>query len=64
MGATPNGESYLQVLNELYDHSQIQLISGRYEGGVSFMAEPDKQAVSKLIHVDISPKYIDNYEFI
>lgn len=33
------GESYLSVLNELYQHPQIRLIAGRHEGGISFMAE-------------------------
>lgn len=33
------GESYLGVLDALYDHPQIQLISNRHEGGASFMAE-------------------------
>jgi acetolactate synthase-1/2/3 large subunit len=33
------GESYLPVLDELYEHPSIQLISARHEGGASFMAE-------------------------
>jgi len=33
------GESYLGVINALYDHSDIQLIAARHEGGASFMAE-------------------------
>ncbi|GAB7387013.1 thiamine pyrophosphate-binding protein [Bacillaceae bacterium] len=42
------GESYLQVLNELYDCPQIQLISGRHEGGVAFMAEGYAKASGKV----------------
>jgi acetolactate synthase-1/2/3 large subunit len=33
------GESYLGVLDGLYEHSQIEVISARHEGGASFMAE-------------------------
>ncbi|HET6871739.1 MAG TPA: thiamine pyrophosphate-binding protein, partial [Sporolactobacillaceae bacterium] len=33
------GESYLPVLDELYEHPSIRLISARHEGGASFMAE-------------------------
>ncbi|HSU79458.1 MAG TPA: thiamine pyrophosphate-binding protein, partial [Candidatus Angelobacter sp.] len=33
------GESYLPVLDELYHHPSIELISARHEGGASFMAE-------------------------
>jgi acetolactate synthase-1/2/3 large subunit len=33
------GESYLGVLDALYDKSGIQVISTRHEGGASFMAE-------------------------
>ncbi|HSV34592.1 MAG TPA: thiamine pyrophosphate-binding protein [Ramlibacter sp.] len=34
------GESYLEVLNALYDHQEaIRLISCRHEGGAAFMAE-------------------------
>ncbi|WP_370457747.1 thiamine pyrophosphate-dependent enzyme [Virgibacillus salexigens] len=33
------GESYLPVLDALYDESTIQVISARHEGGASFMAE-------------------------
>jgi acetolactate synthase-1/2/3 large subunit len=33
------GESYLNVLNALYEHPQIDFISARQEGGASFMAE-------------------------
>lgn len=42
------GESYLSVLNELYEHPQIQLITGRHEGGVSFMAEGYAKASGKV----------------
>ncbi|GIP64818.1 thiamine pyrophosphate protein [Virgibacillus pantothenticus] len=33
------GESYLPVLDALYDTSSIQVISARHEGGAAFMAE-------------------------
>lgn len=33
------GESYLPVLDALYDQPSIQVISARHEGGASFMAE-------------------------
>lgn len=33
------GESYLGVLDALYDHDAIQLISNRHEGGAAFMAD-------------------------
>lgn len=33
------GESYLPVLDALYDESSIQVISARHEGGAAFMAE-------------------------
>ena len=33
------GESYLGVLDALYDHPTIQLVTNRHEGGASFMAE-------------------------
>ncbi|KMY55267.1 acetolactate synthase [Bacillus sp. FJAT-27231] len=33
------GESYLGVMDALYQHPQIELISTRHEGGASFMAE-------------------------
>ncbi len=33
------GESYLPVLNALYDETSIQVISARHEGGAAFMAE-------------------------
>lgn len=33
------GESYLPLLDALYDESSIELISARHEGGASFMAE-------------------------
>ena len=33
------GESYLPVLDALYDESSIQVISTRHEGGAAFMAE-------------------------
>ena len=33
------GESYLGVIDALYEHSDIELISTRHEGGASFMAD-------------------------
>lgn len=33
------GESFLGVLDGLYAHPDIQLISARHEGGAAFMAE-------------------------
>ena len=33
------GESYLPVLNAIYEEPSIELISARHEGGASFMAE-------------------------
>ncbi|MFS0577054.1 thiamine pyrophosphate-dependent enzyme [Sporosarcina sp. 179-K 3D1 HS] len=33
------GESYLNVLDAIYEHPQIEYISARQEGGASFMAE-------------------------
>ncbi|CAB3389537.1 Acetolactate synthase [Kyrpidia spormannii] len=42
------GESYLDVMNALYDHDHIQLISGRHEGGISFMAEGYAKASGKV----------------
>ncbi|WP_408011475.1 thiamine pyrophosphate-dependent enzyme [Pseudalkalibacillus sp. A8] len=33
------GESYLGVMDALYEHPEIELISARHEGGASFMAE-------------------------
>ncbi|MBM7645218.1 acetolactate synthase-1/2/3 large subunit [Scopulibacillus daqui] len=41
------GESYLPVLDNLYEHPRIKLISGRHEGGVSFMAEGYAKATGK-----------------
>lgn len=34
-----SGESFLSVLDELHEHPTIDLITGRQEGGVSFMTE-------------------------
>jgi acetolactate synthase I/II/III large subunit len=42
------GESYLSVLNELYQHPNIELITGRHEGGVSFMTEGYAKASGKV----------------
>lgn len=33
------GESYLPILDALYDESSIEVVSARHEGGASFMAE-------------------------
>lgn len=33
------GESYLEVLDDLYEHDQIKLITTRHESGAAFMAE-------------------------
>ncbi|KGX86920.1 thiamine pyrophosphate-dependent enzyme [Pontibacillus litoralis] len=41
------GESYLPVLDALYDEPTIQLISARHEGGASFMAEGYAKACGK-----------------
>ncbi len=41
------GESYLSVMDAMYD-SNIELISGRQEGGVSFMAEGYAKASGKV----------------
>jgi acetolactate synthase-1/2/3 large subunit len=35
------GESYLAVLDALHDTPEIDLIVGRQEGGIAFMAEAD-----------------------
>ncbi|MFB4165315.1 thiamine pyrophosphate-dependent enzyme [Alteribacillus sp. JSM 102045] len=42
------GESYLSVMDAMYDYSEIELISGRQEGGVSFMAEGYAKATGKV----------------
>jgi acetolactate synthase I/II/III large subunit len=42
------GESYLSVLNEMYQHPNIELITGRHEGGVSFMTEGYAKASGKV----------------
>ncbi|WP_018922020.1 thiamine pyrophosphate-dependent enzyme [Salsuginibacillus kocurii] len=42
------GESYLDVLDELYCHSSIEVISGRHEGGVSFMTEGYAKSSGKV----------------
>lgn len=41
------GESFLPVLDALYDHPEIQLISCRHEGGAAFMAEGYAKASGK-----------------
>ena len=41
------GESYLPVLDALYQESTIDLISARHEGGASFMAEGYAKAKGK-----------------
>ncbi|WP_408010349.1 thiamine pyrophosphate-dependent enzyme [Pseudalkalibacillus sp. A8] len=42
------GESYLSVMDALNDQDQISLISGRHEGGVSFMTEGYAKASGKV----------------
>ncbi|MFM1652535.1 thiamine pyrophosphate-dependent enzyme [Brevibacillus sp. B_LB10_24] len=42
------GESYLSVLNVMYQHPTIELITGRHEGGVSFMTEGYAKASGKV----------------
>ncbi len=41
------GESYLDVLDALYDEPSIQLIANRHEGGAAFMAEAYGKATGK-----------------
>ncbi|MEH6945061.1 thiamine pyrophosphate-dependent enzyme [Bacillus sp. JJ722] len=42
------GESYLSVLDGLYNHESIELISTRHEGGAAFMAEAYAKASGKV----------------
>lgn len=42
------GESYLGVIDALYEHPQIQLISTRHEGGASFMADAYAKASGEV----------------
>ncbi|WP_052343796.1 thiamine pyrophosphate-dependent enzyme [Bacillus massiliigorillae] len=42
------GESYLSVLDGLYNHENIELISTRHEGGAAFMAEAYAKASGKV----------------
>lgn len=42
------GESYLDVLDALYEDSDIEYISTRHEGGASFMAEAYAKASGKV----------------
>lgn len=42
------GESYLGVIDALYEHPSIQLISTRHEGGASFMAEAYAKASGEV----------------
>ncbi|MES1042657.1 thiamine pyrophosphate-dependent enzyme [Peribacillus simplex] len=42
------GESYLEVLDALYQHPRIEFISTRHEGGASFMAEGYAKASGKV----------------
>src|SRR5699024_8374325 len=42
------GESYLGVIDGLYQHPNIQLISTRHEGGASFMAEAYAKAAGDV----------------
>ncbi len=41
------GESYLPVMDAIYDETSIELISSRHEGGASFMAEGFAKASGK-----------------
>ncbi|RXY99903.1 thiamine pyrophosphate-dependent enzyme [Fictibacillus sp. S7] len=41
------GESYLSVLDAIYETEEINLISARHEGGASFMAEGYAKATNK-----------------
>lgn len=41
------GESYLPLMDAIYDEPSIQLISARHEGGASFMAEGYAKATGK-----------------
>ena len=41
------GESYLDVMDALYDEQSIELITARHEGGASFMAEGYGKATGK-----------------
>ncbi len=42
------GESYLPVMDAIYDNPNIELISNRHEGGASFMAEGYAKASGKV----------------
>lgn len=42
------GESFLSVMDAMYDCPQIELISGRQEGGVSFMTEGYAKSSGKV----------------
>ncbi|VEF46269.1 acetolactate synthase large subunit, biosynthetic type [Bacillus freudenreichii] len=42
------GESYLGVIDALYEHSDIELISTRHEGGASFMADAYAKASGQV----------------
>jgi acetolactate synthase I/II/III large subunit len=42
------GESYLDVLDGLYQHERIELIANRHESGTSFMAEAYAKASGKV----------------
>lgn len=42
------GESYLPVMDALYEHPQIDLVSARHEGGAAFMAEGYAKASDKV----------------
>lgn len=41
------GESFLEVMDAIYDADQIELISARHEGGAAFMAEAYAKATGK-----------------
>lgn len=42
------GESYLPVMDAIYDSSTIELVSNRHEGGAAFMAEGYAKASGKV----------------
>ncbi len=41
------GESYLEVLDALYEHPSIKYITCRHEGGAAYMAEADSKLTSR-----------------
>src|SRR5699024_2405790 len=43
-----SGESFLDVLDDLYEDSNIYFVSGLEESGVSFMAKADAKATNEI----------------